>query len=96
MTGGSLAMAKDGEMEHGDVKLGTKIIRYWKENQYEFVRRCRLPDLVKTHTEFIGCANMLREEITSYLKEGQSEFLDRRRLHHVAKKRSDLFGSVKY
>merc|ERR1712185_23036 len=44
----------DTEMVHGEVKRGTKIICYLKEDQSEFLEERRLKDLVKKHSEFIG------------------------------------------
>merc|ERR1719443_1814728 len=52
--GGSFTVQKDTEMVHGEVKRGTKIIRYLKEDQSEFLEERRLKDLVKKHSEFIG------------------------------------------
>merc|ERR1712005_88663 len=44
----------DTEQVHGEVKRGTKIICYLKEDQSEFLEERRLKDLVKKHSEFIG------------------------------------------
>merc|ERR1711862_341385 len=44
----------DSEMVHGEVKRGTKVICYLKEDQSEFLDERRLKDLVKKHSEFIG------------------------------------------
>merc|ERR1712136_515688 len=52
--GGSFTVRKDTEMVHGEVKRGTKIICYLKEDQSEFLEERRLKDLVKKHSEFIG------------------------------------------
>merc|ERR1711918_33978 len=52
--GGSFTVQKDTEMVHGEVKRGTKIICYLKEDQSEFLDERRLKDLVKKHSEFIG------------------------------------------
>merc|ERR1712194_513743 len=41
-------------MVHGEVKRGTKIICYLKEDQSEFLEERRVKDLVKKHSEFIG------------------------------------------
>merc|ERR1712194_871455 len=38
----------------GEVKRGTKIICYLKEDQSEFLEERRVKDLVKKHSEFIG------------------------------------------
>merc|ERR1712117_804014 len=38
----------------GEIKRGTKIICYLKEDQSEFLEERRLKDLVKKHSEFIG------------------------------------------
>merc|ERR1711993_22190 len=43
-----------GELVHGEVKRGTKVICYLKEDQSEFLEERRLKDLVKKHSEFIG------------------------------------------
>merc|ERR1712210_427971 len=43
-----------GELVHGEIKRGTKIICYLKEDQSEFLEERRLKDLVKKHSEFIG------------------------------------------
>merc|ERR1711959_61085 len=52
--GGSFTIQKDTEMVHGEVKRGTKVICYLKEDQSEFLEERRLKDLVKKHSEFIG------------------------------------------
>merc|ERR1711871_1256258 len=52
--GGSFTVQKDAEFVHGEVKRGTKIICYLKEDQSEFLEERRLKDLVKKHSEFIG------------------------------------------
>merc|ERR1711994_710022 len=52
--GGSFTVQKDKEMVHGEVKRGTKVICYLKEDQSEFLEERRLKDLVKKHSEFIG------------------------------------------
>merc|ERR1712151_855659 len=52
--GGSFTVQKDTEMVHGEIKRGTKIICYLKEDQSEFLEERRLEDLVKKHSEFIG------------------------------------------
>merc|ERR1712238_562455 len=52
--GGSFTVQEDTEMVHGEVKRGTKIICYLKEDQSEFLEERRLKDLVKKHSEFIG------------------------------------------
>merc|ERR1712159_777133 len=52
--GGSFTVVKDTEMPYGEIKRGTKIICYLKEDQSEFLEERRLKDLVKKHSEFIG------------------------------------------
>jgi molecular chaperone HtpG len=52
--GGSFTVVKDEEKVHGEVKRGTKIICFLKEDQTEFLEERRLKDLVKKHSEFIG------------------------------------------
>merc|ERR1712063_78331 len=52
--GGSFTVQKDAEFVHGEVKRGTKIVLYLKEDQSEFLEERRLKDLVKKHSEFIG------------------------------------------
>merc|ERR1712061_619206 len=52
--GGSFTVQKDTEMVHGEVKRGTKVICYLKEDQSEFLEERRLKDLVKKHSELIG------------------------------------------
>merc|ERR1712213_134505 len=52
--GGSFTVQKDTEMVHGEVKRGTKVICYLKEDQSEFLEERHLKDLVKKHSEFIG------------------------------------------
>merc|ERR1711924_371550 len=39
---------------YGEVKRGTKVICYLKEDQSEFLEERRLKDLIKKHSEFIG------------------------------------------
>merc|ERR1712134_7613 len=52
--GGSFTVQKDSELVHGEVKRGTKVICYLKEDQSEFLEERRLKDLVKKHSELIG------------------------------------------
>merc|ERR1711920_1007573 len=52
--GGSFTVTEDKDHTHGEVKRGTKIICYLKEDQTEFLEERRLKDLVKKHSEFIG------------------------------------------
>merc|ERR1712129_303505 len=52
--GGSFTVQNDTEMVHGEVRRGTKVICYLKEDRSEFLEECRLQDLVKKHSEFIG------------------------------------------
>jgi hypothetical protein len=51
---GSFTVQKDTAMAHGEIKSGTKIICYLKEDQSEFLEERRLKDLVNNHSEFIG------------------------------------------
>ena len=52
--GGSFTVQKDTEMAHGEIKSGTKIMCYLKEDQSEFLEERRLKDLVKNRSKFIG------------------------------------------
>merc|ERR1712151_1296870 len=52
--GGSFTVQKGTELVHGEVKRGTKVICYLKEDQSEFLEERRLKDLVKKHSEFTG------------------------------------------
>ena len=47
-------MQKDTEMVCGEVKQGTKISCYLREDQSEFLEERRLTDLVKLHSDVIG------------------------------------------
>merc|ERR1719194_357433 len=57
-------------MVHGEVKRGTKIICYLKEDQSEFLEERRVKDLIKKHSEFIGfpielyCEKSKEKEVT--------------------------------
>merc|ERR1711935_1153403 len=68
--GGSFTGQKDTEMVHGEVKRGTKIICYLKEDQSEFLEERRVKDLIKKHSEFIGfpielyCEKSKEKEVT--------------------------------
>merc|ERR1712057_116792 len=69
-------------MVHGEVKRGTKIICYLKEDQSEFLEERRLKDLVKKHSEFIGFPIELyvekssEKEVTDSEDEGEDEKKD--------------------
>ena len=52
--GGSFTVLKDEEKKFGEIKRGTKIVCFLKEDQTEFLEERRLKDLVKKHSEFIG------------------------------------------
>ena len=64
---------------HGEIKRGTKIICYLKEDQSEFLEERRLKDLVKRHSEFIGFPIELyvekskEKEVTDSEDEGEAE-----------------------
>ena len=77
--GGSFTVQKDTELVHGEMKRGTKIICYLKEDQSEFLEERRLKDLVKKHSEFIGFPIELyvekskEKEVTDSEDEGEAE-----------------------
>ena len=77
--GGSFTVQKDTELVHGEIKRGTKIICYLKEDQSEFLEERRLKDLVKKHSEFIGFPIELyvekskEKEVTDSEDEGEAE-----------------------
>merc|ERR1711898_67099 len=77
--GGSFTVVKDDDMMHGDIKRGTKIICFLKEDQSEFLEERRLKDLVKKHSEFIGFPIELyvekssEKEVTDSEDEGEEE-----------------------
>merc|ERR1712007_339678 len=77
--GGSFTVQKDAEFVHGEVKRGTKVICYLKEDQSEFLEERRLKDLVKKHSEFIGFPIELyvekskEKEVTDSEDEGEKE-----------------------
>ena len=48
--GGPLAVQKDTETVHGEVRRGTKIISYLKKDQSEILEERRLKDLVRKHS----------------------------------------------
>merc|ERR1719230_993593 len=52
--GGVFSISADTEKQWGEIKRGTKVICYLKEDQSEFLEERRLKDLVKKHSEFIG------------------------------------------
>ena len=45
--GGTVTVQKDAELVHGEVKRGTRVICYLKEDQAEFLEEWRLKDLIK-------------------------------------------------
>merc|ERR1719510_949629 len=52
--GGAFTVQEDKDFVDGEIKRGTKIICYLKEDQTEFLEERRVKDLVKKHSEFIG------------------------------------------
>ena len=77
--GHGFCLRKDTELVHGEIKRGTKIICYLKEDQSEFLEERRLKDLVKKHSEFIGFPIELyvekskEKEVTDSEDEGEAE-----------------------
>jgi len=63
--GGSFTVTKDEDKKFGEIKRGTKIVCYLKEDQTEFLEERRLKDLVKKHSEFIGFPISLYVEKTT-------------------------------
>ena len=66
MAGGSFSIQKDNEMPHGEIKRGTKIMGYTKENHFGFLEDRRLKNLVKKHYEIVGLPT--NEEYASFYK----------------------------
>merc|ERR1712070_626291 len=64
---------------HGEVKRGTKIICYLKEDQSEFLEERRVKDLIKKHSEFIGfpielyCEKSKEKEVTDSENEKEEQ-----------------------
>ena len=52
--GSSFTVQKDTEFDYGEIKRGTKVICYLKQDQSELLEGRRLEDLVKQHSHFIG------------------------------------------
>ena len=61
--GGSFTVTADPESE-GELKRGTRIVLYLKEDQKEYLEEHRVRNLVKKHSEFIGFPIHLRVEKT--------------------------------
>ncbi len=59
--GGSFTVRKSNE----DIKRGTKITCYLKEDQSEYMEERRITDLIKKHSEFINYPISLLKEITT-------------------------------
>merc|ERR1719473_2176072 len=80
--GGSFTVVKDDDKTHGEIKRGTKILCFLKEDQSEFLEERRLKDLVKKHSEFIGFPIELyvekssEKEVTDSEDEGEDEKKD--------------------
>ena len=97
--GGSFIVQKDTEMVHGEVKRGTKIICYLKQDQTEFLEDCRLKDLEKKHSEFISFPIELyvekskekevsdSEEDEEEMKEEEGKEGDERKIEEVEKEK---------
>merc|ERR550539_24568 len=81
--GGSFTVQKDTEMVHGEVKRGTKVICYLKEDQSEFLEERRLKDLVKKHSEFIGFPIELYVEKSEEKKEDEKGEDDEPKIEEV-------------
>jgi len=71
--GGVFTVKKDTEKAWGEIKRGTKIICYIKEDQTEYLEERRLKDLVKKHSEFIGFPIELYVEETNEKEVTDSE-----------------------
>merc|ERR1739848_345776 len=77
--GGSFTVQKDTDKVHGEMKRGTKIICFLKEDQSEFLEERRLKDLVKKHSEFIGfpielyVEKSIEDEVTDSEDEGEGK-----------------------
>eukprot|EP00415_Alexandrium_ostenfeldii_P004414 UN4414 len=52
--GGAVTLQKDAEFVHGEMKRGTKVICFLKEDQSELLEERRLKDLLKKHSDCIG------------------------------------------
>ena len=71
--GGSFTVVKDEEKKYGEIKRGTKIVLFMKEDQTEFLEERKVKDLVKKHSEFIGFPIELFVEKTSEKEVTDSE-----------------------
>ena len=47
-------MCSDTKHVHGEIKRGTKIICYFKEDRSELLKVRRVEDLIKKYSEFVG------------------------------------------
>merc|ERR1712165_146784 len=89
-------MGKDTEMVHGEIKRGTKIICYLKEDQSEFLEERRLKDLVKKHSEFIGFPIELYVEKSKEKEVTDSEEEDEKKEKEAKKKKTKKVKEVSH
>merc|ERR1711897_131250 len=94
--GGSFTVQKDTEMVHGEIKRGTKIICYLKEDQSEFLEERRLKDLVKKHSEFIGFPIELYVEKSKEKEVTDSEEEDEEKKEEAKKKKTKKVKEVSH
>merc|ERR1711998_440464 len=94
--GGSFTVQKDTEQLHGEVKRGTKVICYLKEDQSEFLEERRLKDLVKKHSEFIGFPIELYVEKSKEKEVTDSEDEDEEKKDDKKKKKTKKVKEVSH
>merc|ERR1719157_289799 len=100
--GGSFTVQKDTEMVHGEVKRGTKIICYLKEDQSEFLEERRVKDLIKKHSEFIGfpielyCEKSKEKEVTDSEDEEEEKVDEEKEKEEQKKKKTKKVKEVSH
>ena len=83
--GGSFTVSKSNE----ELKRGTKITCYLKEDQMEYLESRRITDLVKKHSEFINYPISLAKEVTTEKEVTDDEAEETEEVEETEKQSSD-------
>merc|ERR1712097_181778 len=87
--GGSFTVTEASDEQKAELKRGTKVVLFLKEEQLEYLEERKLKDIIKKHSEFIGFPIELYVEKTTEKEVTESDDEEERKEEEKEEEKKD-------